>query len=225
MASLTASSSRPLHSTPAVPNLPDSPLAKFFAEYHKFDYNPFKNAALEFQRLSKEYRWLWGKILPGDNDYVKQQKIKYHNERTKFFQAFQQEFNQVFDYGYLCELFEIPVPEREGGANLVLRKFNVNIFDLHSYEHALRNGLKAEIVNCEPDKDGNFELPDDEDVFFLPNFSTEEQLATYSLKNFLIYPKDLVNDEGALRFMLRHILDPEKVRPGENSYGYQEMFK
>jgi hypothetical protein len=86
----------------------------------------------------------------------------------------------------------------------------VNIFDLHRYEKALRNGRKAEIVNYE---DGDCQPPDDEDVAVLPNFSTEEQLAKYSKENFLIYPKDLAKDEGALRFMLRHILSPENVCP------------
>jgi hypothetical protein len=117
MASLTASSSRPLHSTPI---MPDSPLDKFFAEYHRFNYNPFKNAALEFQRLSTKYGWRWGMIRADDDDYIIQQKRKYREESTKFFQAFQQEFDQVFDYGYLCELLGIPVPEREAYANLVV---------------------------------------------------------------------------------------------------------
>jgi hypothetical protein len=100
--------------------MPDSLLDKVFAEYDRFNYNPFKNAALEFQRLSTEYGWRWGMIRPDDDDYIIQQKKKYREESTKFFQAFQQEFDQVFDYGYLCELLGIPGPEREGYANLVV---------------------------------------------------------------------------------------------------------
>jgi hypothetical protein len=85
------------------------------------------------------------------------------------------------------------------------------------YEKALRNGREAEIVYY---KDGDCQPPDDEDVVVLPNFSTDQQLGKYSWENSLIYPKRLAKDEGALRFMLRHILSAEKVGPRGNKFGY-----
>ncbi|CCX15445.1 hypothetical protein FPQ18DRAFT_321172 [Pyronema domesticum] len=210
-----------------------SDLEKFFGKYPEFDYKPGRNAAREFQRLAGEKGWSQAQMelkemkkKKGGGEQPKKKmspeekrltalESEYGDAKTKFYRAFQKEFNAVFDIGYLCEVLGLEIPET--GLKKMLRTVHVNIYELHHYEKALRKGRTAKIVDMDralmrqsksmallsgSGTDINIETSGDIIMF---RFKKVEDLADYTHENGLIYSKMLAKEEGALKHMLRHV--------------------
>ncbi|KAI5799789.1 hypothetical protein FPQ18DRAFT_417816 [Pyronema domesticum] len=223
-----------------------SDLERFFGKYPEFDYKPGRNAAREFQRLAREKGWSQAekvlrkmkdkeetqpkkKMSPEKIQRLKVLKREYGDARTKFYGAFQKEFNAVFDRGYLCEVLGFEVPET--GLKKMLQTVHVNIYELHHYEKALRKGKSAKIVDVNPEvlrellstetqqpqmrksksmahrSSGvtDIEVETSGDIIMF-RFSKVSDLAVYSRENDLIYPLKRAKEEGALKLLLRRIV-------------------
>ncbi|KAF4621471.1 hypothetical protein D9613_001220 [Agrocybe pediades] len=164
-------------------------LAKFFANYPEFTYDPSQPATSEFQRLCQCYDWPAkspGKLSELDKDDQSEGKIERKKAEKGFKRALTRQFNSMYGtdedrlegWKDLCHKLGVKeVPDTLSECRKIVTGTHVNLIDL------IDNGEAS-------------------------TFSTVAALSKYTKRTKKYFPRNNANAGNLLKYLLRHIANP-----------------
>lgn len=179
---------------------------EFFAAYADFDYDRSASSPREFCRMCDHFGW----SKDGAGDYPSERVAAHREFKMAMVQAFNHNFGTDVDdkhsWENICEVLGVdPLPTRMKDMKEV--SCLMQIFETSPDPWQL---VKSTHVNLSDLLDSS------RSGGTVRIFDTEAELATYTLHEGRIFPKDEAYAGGVLRYLLREITGTYKGRKGSD---------